>query len=111
MHAHRSVRLPEVVVSRAGSRLATTRCRHTLFLRGELDLAAAAAVAAALADPDVQTVDLSAVTFIDAAGLRVLVDAHRSRSRPPGLRLRAPSWPVLRLLDLTGERRTFVVAG
>jgi anti-anti-sigma factor len=91
-------------------RLAATRCGDTVVLRGELDLAAATSAAAALAHPAIRTVDLSAVTFIDAAGLRVLLDAHRCWSRPHGLRLRAPSRSVLRLLALTGEGRTFSIA-
>jgi anti-anti-sigma factor len=92
-----------------GSRLVAARCHDTLILRGELDLAAAPRAAAALAAPDIRTVDLSAVTFIDAAGLRVLLDAHRDAARSHGLRLRAPSRSVLRVLDLTDELGTFPI--
>ena len=50
-------------------------------------------------------VDLAAVSFIDAAGLGVLLGAHRRRAG--GLALRAPSRCVRRLLALTGHDATF----
>lgn len=47
--------------------------------------------------------DASAVTFMDVAGLRVLVWAHERLGESGGeLMLRRPSHPVLRLLDVCG---------
>jgi anti-sigma B factor antagonist len=46
-------------------------------------------------------VDMSGVTFIDAAGIGVLVAAaNRAREAGGGLSLVAPSWQVRRLLDV-----------
>jgi anti-anti-sigma factor len=77
----------------------------TIALSGELDAYSAPNVAAALTQPAVNRVFLTAVTFIDAAGLAVLVTAHHAR--PHGLTLCSPSRSVLRLLDLTGDCTTF----
>ena len=76
----------------------------TIAVSGELDAYSAPDLAAALADPIVDRVILTAVTFIDAAGLAVLLEAHRSR--PQGLTLCSPSRCVLRLLDLAGHCST-----
>jgi anti-sigma B factor antagonist len=52
--------------------------------------------------------DLRGVTFIDSAGLRVLLalrnDAHRNRH---SLTLLAPEAPVRRIFDITGTRGLF----
>lgn len=49
------------------------------------------------------SVDLSAVTFVDSSGLRVLVRAHKRQLGGGGhLTILAPSEPVQRLLDITG---------
>ena len=55
---------------------------------------------AAISGGDVHlAVDMSGVTFIDAAGVGVLVAAaNRARQAGGGLSLLAPSWPVRRLL-------------
>ena len=46
--------------------------------------------------------DLSAVTFLDSSGLRVVIAAHRSmRERDGSLVLRRPSDTVQRLLEIT----------
>jgi anti-anti-sigma factor len=71
---------------------------------GELDVATAPELAAALADVqgDV-TVDLNAATFADPSGLRVLLAARAEGCR---LRvLRRGGGPVARLLALTGTER------
>ncbi|QMU78360.1 STAS domain-containing protein [Streptacidiphilus sp. PB12-B1b] len=75
--------------------------------RGELDLATAPHFEAALAAhlrnrPQTLTIDLSAVTFIDCAGLNVLLRArvHARRSQTD-LHLDPISRPVTRLLTLT----------
>jgi anti-anti-sigma factor len=78
----------------------------TVVLDGELDIATGPAIRrslmAAIRGGNVHlAVDMSRVTFIDAAGIGVLVDAA-SRARKAGgrLSLLAPSWPVRRLLDI-----------
>jgi anti-anti-sigma factor len=78
----------------------------TVVLYGELDIATGPAIrrslTAAIRGRNVHlAVDMSGVTFIDAAGIGVLVDAA-SRARKAGgrLSLLAPSWPVRRLLDI-----------
>ena len=82
-------------------------CPTTLVVGGDVDLASAPALREALADPAVVVVDMAAVTFIDAAGLGVLIEAHR-RHRA-GLTLRVPSAIVRRLLALTGHLDTFAI--
>jgi anti-anti-sigma factor len=77
----------------------------TIAISGDVDAYSASQLAAALADPTVHRVILTAVTFIDAAGLAVLLTAHRSR--PHGLTLSAPSRHVVRLLELAGHALTF----
>jgi hypothetical protein len=53
----------------------------TVAVSGEVDARSAPELAVALADRDVDRVMLTAVTFIDAAGLAVLLESHRSRSQ------------------------------
>ena len=78
---------------------------HVIQLTGELDLAAVPNLtrlldSAAEAEQITVVVDLSQVTFIDCTGLAPLLAA---RDRLDGrLRLRNPSQPVLRFLDLLG---------
>ena len=49
------------------------------------------------------TVDLTAVTFLDSAGLCVLAGAHRSAARQDvTMRVLASSRPVIRPLQITG---------
>ena len=79
----------------------------TIAICGDVDTYSASQLAAALADPTVYRVILTEVTFIDAAGLAVLLTAHRSR--PRGLTLCSPSRYVLRLLDLAGHPLTFEI--
>jgi anti-anti-sigma factor len=79
----------------------------TLAVSGDVDAYSAPELATALTDPTINRVILSAVTFIDAAGLTVLLTAHRARRH--GLTLCAPSRYVLRLLDLTGHCVTFPI--
>lgn len=69
-------------------------------LRGECDLASAEQIQRWLAtfDGDPLEVDLSDVTFFDAAALRALLAVRR---RNPHLRIVNPSPAVLRVLDLT----------
>jgi anti-sigma B factor antagonist len=85
----------------------------TLALGGELDAYAAAAVEQALealpstGDADV---DVSAVTFVDSAVLRVFVrQSERLAARGAHLRLVMPSPALQRLIELSGLESAFVL--
>jgi anti-anti-sigma factor len=89
--------------------------RRLLDVAGELDLATApsltAALQAALASGAREIwIDLSGVTFMDSSGLHALL-AVRDRLHHDGRRLAviAPSGPVRRLLELTGVDRILAV--
>jgi anti-anti-sigma factor len=76
----------------------------TIMVSGELDLATVSRLSAAVAEHDdagLLVLDLTAVTFIDSTGLRVLIEADRSCARS-GSRLvvLAGDGPVRRLLGL-----------
>ena len=77
-----------------------------LFVRGELDIAAAGAFDEALNEAgqmrDLVELDLARVEFIDGSGLSTLMDAER-RARLDRRRLRivAASRYVRRLIDIT----------
>ncbi|CAN5537805.1 hypothetical protein BH23ACT3_BH23ACT3_17770 [soil metagenome] len=87
-----------VVVSR------TPDGRHILA-SGELDGAEAEAVQSLIDDAapsERVTLDVSALTFIDSMGLRMLVDWHRRLHQIGGqLVIRQPSVPVERVLAAT----------
>jgi anti-sigma B factor antagonist len=78
----------------------------TAVFDGEIDIATCPAIRhflmAAISSGNVDlTVDMSGVTFIDAAGIGVLVAAaNRARQEGGGLSLLAPSRQVRRLLDV-----------
>lgn len=72
----------------------------TLYVHGELDTATAAALTDAAVRADVDELDLAAVTFIDAGGLAAVLAAVVDDETGPGLRLRAVSRAVIRILDL-----------
>lgn len=84
---------------------------------GELDLATASALDEALVEcaeetPKRLVVDLSDVPFIDAAGLRVLVEAQKRQAKTDGeLVINRPSRQVARLLQIAGSRAEFRVVG
>lgn len=73
---------------------------------GEIDLATAPAVSAALsARDDGETglvLDLRGTTFLDSSGIRVLVEAHRAGAADGIPFSVAGSPPVLELLETTG---------
>ena len=81
-----------------------------LLAVGELDMAAEPVLRAALATVNGQAVnlDLTAVTFIDSKGLRVLFGL---REEHPGVRIADVSPAVRRLLDLTGVGDRLFTAG
>ncbi|MFJ7272634.1 STAS domain-containing protein [Streptomyces sp. NPDC099050] len=82
--------------------------RASIILAGELDLATAPLVRAALegcAREGIHTidVDVSALTFCDVSGLNVFLAAARAAAAAGGsLRLHHPGRALARLLDLTG---------
>lgn len=83
---------------------------------GEIDLLTAPALAdhlaAALADntPLIVVVDLQQVDFMSAAGLGVLVAAHwQARQQHTALRIVATTYPVCRVLSVTGLDRTLAI--
>ena len=85
----------------------------TLNVVGEVDVVSVAHLrwrlhyAAIAADGRELLVDLSAVTFMDSAGLRLLLEVHQVLG--PRLRLHALPWCVVRLMRLTGLLTTFSV--
>ena len=82
-----------------------------LRLLGELDLAGVPVVWARLAgvNGDVEE-DAAGLTFIDAAGLRLLVAIHACcRARGARLSIVHPSQCVMRLVDLAGLAATLDV--
>lgn len=84
--------------------------------RGELDAACVPAVAAMfseLAPPGCRraVIDVSGLEFVDNAGLRALLSGPPSLDDDFQVALRAPSRPVLRLLELTGYEVSLQAAG
>ena len=76
----------------------------TVVVSGELDLATVPQLSATVAEHDdarLLVLDLTAVTFIDSTGVRVLIEADRACARS-GSRLvvLAGDGPVRRVLDL-----------
>lgn len=81
-----------------------------MSVRGEVDLASAPKLAAALSEligrgHSLVALDLGAVEFIDSTGLGVLVGSiRRLREEGGDLVLRAASPAVVRILEITGLR-------
>lgn len=79
-----------------------------LELRGELDVATAPALvrpllAAERADPPLVVLDVHDVTLLDAAGLRVFLDAaRRAQFHERRFALARPDRETVRVLSLTG---------
>jgi anti-anti-sigma factor len=76
-----------------------------VHVTGELDLATAPDVEAAIAgsDSDVVVVDLTGCTFLDSAGIRALVGAARGlAAEDRSLRVVTDEPGILRLLEITG---------
>jgi anti-sigma B factor antagonist len=93
---------------------ATTAAMTVLAPAGDLDGEAAAALrpiwraTAGAPGDELLVVDLRDITFVDAAGLGLLVGVHNERRRHgSGLVLRNASPRVLRLLRLTGLDAVF----
>lgn len=79
----------------------------SIVVSGEIDAHSAPVLAerlsqCAAADTDI-VIDMSAVTFMDSSGLRVLIDAqHRVDPAAHGLVLQSPSAAVVRLFEIAG---------
>lgn len=78
-----------------------------IVLGGEIDIAAVGALRAEfddlLAAAVPITIDLRDVSFIDSSGVEALCAARRDAERSGGsVVLRAPSAPVVRVLEVTG---------
>ncbi len=83
-------------------------CHAIVTTPAEIDLINATGLgdqlsAAASGSPEVITIDLSATTFCDSAGIRALVRAHeRAAASGTELRIALGDSPVRRILQLTG---------
>ncbi|MGP4022624.1 STAS domain-containing protein [Actinomadura sp. 3N407] len=109
--------MPTIVTASTEAGLSRKRlAEHTVIaISGELDIVSTPSLRerlhAALRDTGPYVViDLSGVTFCDASGLALLVDARR-RTEPKGTTvvLAAPRPQMGRLLRLTGLARTFTI--
>jgi anti-sigma B factor antagonist len=96
--------------------LSTRECggHVVVALRGELDMADAASVAAALAEVAARTpeiiVDLAALAFIDSSGVAALAHGRRQARHAGGdLLLAAPRQQVLKVLAITRLANAFSV--
>jgi anti-sigma B factor antagonist len=79
-------------------------------ISGEIDAHSAPSFAEAVARTSVErlVVDMSAVSFMDSSGLRVLVEVQqRSLDGGPSLTIVDPSHSVVRLLELAGLDEQF----
>lgn len=102
------------MVTRFEARRTPSCCRIVeVRVCGELDIAAAPRVQEKMRDalslcPERLCVDLSPCTFLDAAGIRVLVDAHRLAWRQgTAFSLRGCTERHLRLIGLMGLDEVF----
>jgi stage II sporulation protein AA (anti-sigma F factor antagonist) len=86
--------------------------RRVVHVVGDVDLDSSSQLERFLADrgPGDLVVDLSGVTFIDSAGIAVLVKAHmEAEQRGERLALANPSRSTQRILELTGLTEVFEV--
>jgi anti-anti-sigma factor len=87
---------------------------HVVRAAGELDASSAERLRDALDEIFTEghssvVIDLEHISFIDSSGLSVLIYGYKQAVERDGtLTLRAPSAAVIRLLDLTGQRRRFL---
>ncbi len=87
----------------------------TLTGRGEIDVATLDTLSEELlkgsqGDHDTVVVDLQEVTYIDSAGLGVLVSAHkRMKAEDRALVLRVAHPEMLKLLNITGLDQLFAI--
>lgn len=98
---------PRVSTQRVGAALVVS-------IGGDVDHATIPEVQASVAtavtgEPVVLVVDLSAVTFLDSAGLALMVSLHAQR--PGRLRLVAPTSVARRPIEITGLNHVLAVFG
>jgi anti-sigma B factor antagonist len=80
----------------------------TLVLEGELDLATAPSLRSCVESLDhgwdLVVVDLAGLTFMDSTGVALIAHVYGRSTKPghPGIELRDPQPPVLRVLEITG---------
>jgi anti-sigma B factor antagonist len=92
---------------RFGTAVRVEGSRAIVALRGELDLANAAALADAIGQPDVSAatavvLDLRELTFLDSSGLRAMLRAQEiTGQRGQNFGITEGSGQVKRLLDIT----------
>jgi anti-anti-sigma factor len=110
LHSHPPAQLDQSLTGPPGfalSRVQDADGTITIALSGELDVASAPAVAAALADAQGDTalvvLDLGGLSFIDSTGLRTILVAHGQAERD-GRRLVIVHGPpaVRRVFSMTG---------
>jgi anti-sigma B factor antagonist len=101
-----------------GLRITVRNRRSTVIceIAGEIDLATSSQLSetltAALAEePAAVVADLTAVTFLDSSGLRVLIDAHLSAAGAVRFAVVAGNNATLRPLQLTGLDEEIAVFG
>jgi anti-anti-sigma factor len=88
---------------------------YRLVVQGELDVATAPTFAAQLTEaergrPDVLTLDLSKLSFMSAAGVRILLDAARRAQREGrSLVVVNPQPPIRRLFALSAIDRSLEI--
>lgn len=88
----------------------------SVVVSGEIDAHSVASLADHLSDctavdRDI-VIDMSAVTFIDSSGLRMLIELRqRIEAAPHDVVLRSPSTSVLRLLEVAGLDDHFTLDG
>lgn len=78
----------------------------TMCVTGRIDAMTASTLdkelRAAGESADAVILDLSGVTYVSSAGLRVILSLHKQMSRKGGLRLRNVCADVMEVFDLTG---------
>jgi anti-anti-sigma factor len=90
--------------------------RVSVRVAGEVDLATAPQVAACLGEhvasgAELIELDLSAVTFIDSTGVRLLLTFVADASRDGRMRTIVPSEPVRRIVCLLGLEQRLLAVG
>ena len=91
-----------------GEQFAVSVVDGVVHVEGEIDSYVAPAFDDQLVALDAASIDLSAVTFMDSSGVKVLVRHHRrGADRGDTLRIVAMSRPVRRILEISGLLRMF----
>jgi anti-sigma B factor antagonist len=98
-----------------GLQIETDEANRSLRVTGELDLASASELSAALAplvaEPGDVTIDVSELSFIDSSGVHALTKGAEALADRGAIRLVHPSAPVRSVLDMTGLSEQFLGEG